>query len=228
LQVTGAASVTDVKVAQRIESYVAAPMAGQVVTVQAQIYNGVGSTITPTLTALHPTAADNYASTVIDINAQPLQSCPTGGWTRVAYSFVATASAALGMQITFDFGPVVASQSIAITECDIRVTPGETLGINNVPPIPELRPYPSEHFLCCRYFEYNMGAIYGTTCPTSGAAYSQWQYKAQKRAVPTMGGTAPTTTFQNSSVDGISCYNSAAGNYSVIGAGATASAELFP
>jgi hypothetical protein len=230
MQIQGAASVTDVKVAHRIESYLAAPLAGQVVTVQAQINNNTGGTITPTLTVLHPTAADNYASTVIDINAVALQSCPAGGWTQIAYTFVATASASLGLQITFDFGNNFSTTAkyVSITECDIRVTPGETLGINNVPPIPELRPITTEYHLCCRYYQYNNGAIYGTTCPSGGAAYSYWSFKAQMRATPSIGGTAPSTTYQNTCPDGVGCYNSAGGNYSIIPSGATASAELWP
>jgi hypothetical protein len=227
LQITGAASNTDVKVQQRIESYIAAPLAGQVVTIQAQINNNKGSAIVPLLSVTHPTAADNYASTVVDVNNLPLQSCPTGGWTQVAYTFVASASSGLGLHISFDFGALLASQFVAITEVDIRVTPGATLGLNNVPPIPELRPITFEYDLCCRYFEYLNSAIYGTTCPSGGAAYSFWAYKSQKRITPTMGGTSPTSTFQNNSVDGIGCYNSAGGNYSIIGAGTTAYADLF-
>jgi hypothetical protein len=65
----GATSVTDVIVKQRIESYVAAPLAGQVVTVQAEVYNSTGGSITPTLTVKHATSQDSWGSSTTDASA---------------------------------------------------------------------------------------------------------------------------------------------------------------
>ena len=60
LQVTGASSVTDLIIKQRIESLMAAAFCSQTVTVQAQVYNGTGGSITPKLTVNRPSAQDNY------------------------------------------------------------------------------------------------------------------------------------------------------------------------
>ena len=62
LKVTGATSVTDLKIKQRIENHIAAAFCSQTVTVQAQVYNGTGGSITPTLTVNRPSAQDNYGS----------------------------------------------------------------------------------------------------------------------------------------------------------------------
>jgi hypothetical protein len=50
----GATSVTDVIVKQRIESYIAAALCSQTLTVQAQAYNSTGGAITPLLTVSMP------------------------------------------------------------------------------------------------------------------------------------------------------------------------------
>jgi hypothetical protein len=230
MKITGAASVTDVQVKQRIESYIAAPLNGQNVTVQAKIYNNTGGAITPLLTVRTPATQDAWGGTITTIvNAQALQSCAVGAWITVAYTFLCSASLA-GLEVAFDFGNnfSTTAKTLQISECDIRVTPGETLGVNNVPPLAELRPITVEYHHCCRYYQYNNGNLYGTTAPTGGAAYATWSFKTQMRATPTIAGTAPATTYQNACVDSVQCYNSTAGNYAVLYAGATASAELFP
>ena len=155
LQVTGASAVTDVIVKQRIESLIAAAFCSQAVTVQAQIYNDTGGTVTPALTVNRPSAQDNYASVTADVTAASLQPCPTGAWTRVGYTFQANAASYNGLEIVFDFGNNFGSsgKSLQITECDIRVTNGVPTGLNVNPPAPELRPVWSELAFCQRYLE---------------------------------------------------------------------------
>jgi hypothetical protein len=154
LQVTGASSVTDVIVKQRIESYIAAALSSQTVTVQAQVYNGTGAAITPTLTVKHATAQDTWSGTATDVSAVSLQSCANGAWTQVAYTFAASAASYNGLEISFDFGNNFSSSSktLQIAEPDIRVTPGVSIGLNASPPTVELRPIGSELALCQRYF----------------------------------------------------------------------------
>jgi len=154
LQVTGASSVTDVIIKQRIESLIAAVFCSQTVTVQARVFNGTGGSITPTLTVKRPTAADNYASTATDVSAVALQACPNSVWTLVSYTFAANASSFNGLEISFDFGNNFASgaKSVQLAELDIRVTPGATAGAQNAnPPPPELRPVGIELALSQRY-----------------------------------------------------------------------------
>src|SRR6185437_12068723 len=81
LQVTGASAVTDLTIKQRIESLMAAAFCGQTVTVQAQLFNNTGGSITPKLTVNRPSAQDNYASVTADVNAVSLQVCAVSAWT---------------------------------------------------------------------------------------------------------------------------------------------------
>lgn len=211
LKITGASSVTDVLVKQRIESSIAAPLAGQIVTVQAQIYNSTGNTVTPTLTVKHAGSADNWSSPVTDVSAVSLQSTPNSQWTQVAYTFSANAASSNGLEISFDFGNNFGSPSqfIQITELDVRSTPGVATGINNGPPLPELRPIGAELPFNQRYYEtsYGNGVAPGTVT-TSGqirtilyaSGSMSWSvvsmytgFKAQKRAAPTGTVYSPTS-----------------------------------
>jgi len=154
LQVTGASSVTDVTVKQRIESLIAAAFCSQTVTVQAQIYNNTRAAITPTLTVKHAGSQDVWTSPTTDVSAANLQSCANGAWSQVAYTFAASANSYNGLEISFDFGANLGStsKSIQIAELDIRATPGVATGLNSNPPPPELRPIATELALCQRYF----------------------------------------------------------------------------
>lgn len=166
LQVTGATSATDVVVKQRIESYIAAAFCSQTVTVQAQVCNNTGAAITPLLSVKHAGAQDVWTSPVTDVSAVSLPACPTNTWTLVSYAFTASASSYNGLEIDFDFGNNFGSSgnSIKITECDIRVTPGAAVGLNANPPPPELRPIFTELPFCQRYYEttYPNGTAPGT------------------------------------------------------------------
>jgi YVTN family beta-propeller protein len=170
--ITGATSITDILLKQRIESYVAAPLAGQTVTVQAQVYNNTGGAITPTLTVKHAGSQDNWTSPTTDISAVNLQSCPNGAWTQVAYTFVASTSSSNGLEITIDFGNNFSSgsKSVQVTELDIRSTPGLSTGLNSSPPLPELRSITVELPGCQRYYRksYTMGTAPGNA---PGAGY---------------------------------------------------------
>jgi len=134
----------------------------------SQVYNNSGSAITPTLTVNHAGSQDIWSSPTADVSAASLQVCANGAWTRVAYSFSASASSYNGLEIIFDFGNNFgsSSKSIQITECDIRATPGVPTGLNSNPPPPELRPVAAEFPFCQRYFRTS----YLNTAPgTSGS-----------------------------------------------------------
>jgi hypothetical protein len=187
LQVTGASSVTDVIVKQRIESLIAATFCSQTVTVQAQVFNNTGATITPLLTVKHATAQDNWSGTTTDVNGASLQSCANGAWTQIAYTFSASASSYNGLEIAFDFGNnfSTSGKSIQITELDIRATPGVTIGLNSAPPPPELRPVTFETAFCQRY--YQVSPPLSIAWQASGiAAFGSWSYAVQMRAAATL------------------------------------------
>jgi len=200
LKVTGASSVTDVLVKQRIESSVAAPLAGQTVTVQAEVYNSTGVSITPTLTVKHAGSADNWSSPVTDVSAVALQTAANSQWTQVAYTFSANAASNNGLEISFDFGNNfgTGSQSIQITELDIRATPGVATGINNAPPAPELRPIANELVFCERYF-YQLSAN-GTAFAAYISASANGTIQARgPLAFPVTMRVAPTAVFSAAS-----------------------------
>jgi Major tropism determinant N-terminal domain len=211
LQVTGATSVTDLIIKQRIESYIAAAFCSQTVTVQAQVYNNTGGSITPTLTVKHAASQDVWTSPTTDVSAASLQACANGAWSQVAYTFAANANSYNGLEISFDFGNNFSAntKSVQITECDIRVTPGATAGATNSNPPPvELRPVAAELAFCQRYFEtsYDIGTAPGTVSAdgelvlyspglSSGAwvALFGFRFAVAKRAVPTMTYYSPAT-----------------------------------
>lgn len=160
LQLTGATSVTDITLTQRIESYIAAPLAGSTVTVQAQIFNNTGASITPTLTTKSAGTTDVWTSPVADLAATNLQACANGVWTQVAYTFSVAAAATKGYEFIFDFGNNFSTtgKSVTVAELDVRVTSGLGMGLNSNPALPELRLVPTETQFCQRYFRWTSGA----------------------------------------------------------------------
>ncbi len=206
LQVTGASSVTDLKIKQRIESLIAAAFCSQTVTVQAQVYNGTGSSITPAFTANRPSAQDNYGTITADVNAVSLQACAASAWTLVSYTFAANAASYNGLEIVFDFGNNFGAntKTVQIAELDIRVTPGVATGLNSNPPPPELRPIGWELAFCQRYYakSYAQGTIAGTATttglvPVTQLVYSSTQIGAYgfKETFPVTMRVAPTVTL---------------------------------
>lgn len=153
LQITGQAGVTDTFWKQRIESNRAARFNNQQVCVQCKIANNSGASITPALTIQHPTAADNYAGVVVDVNAVALQACPSGQTTNVAYTFAASPNSLNGLEAIFDIGNALAGtgKNIQVGEFDIRVLPASPTGLVSNPPRPELRPVSMELLDAQRY-----------------------------------------------------------------------------
>ena len=237
LKVTGASSVTDVVVKQRIESYVAAPLSGQTVTVQAEVFNSTGSAIVPTLTVKHAGSADNWSSPTTDVNAVSLQSIANGSWTQVAYTFTASTSSVNGLEISFDFlnNFGAGSQSIQITELDIRGTPGVATGINNGPPPPELRPVFVELSFCQRYY-WQTTSTFNPVGYGGGNYFTYVSFPATMRAAPTAANFSygDSSNVSSSSVYATSISNmtiimtagSSAVAYEIIAAGITLTAEL--
>jgi hypothetical protein len=160
LSVTGATSNTDIKVGQRIESYVAAPLQGQTVTVQFAYRQNTGSTQTPKVSSCYASASDNFATCTADLAATSLTACATATWCTESYTFTASANAYFGYEVDFDCNAAfTASTSCLITAADIRVTPGVATGINANPPPPELRPIGIEMALNQRYFWQNAPGV---------------------------------------------------------------------
>lgn len=153
-QVAGTTACTDLKVKQRIESYIAARGTNTTLTFQAQIFPTTAGAIVPTLTVSAATAIDTWTGTTILVNGVALQTCATSTWTQVGYTFNTTNQAANGLEITVDFGNNFATNtaSVKFTEWDMRVSPKVTVGQNLSLPYPQLRMLPAELPLNQRYF----------------------------------------------------------------------------
>lgn len=220
IQLTGATSNTDSALVSKIESSVSAALAGQRCTIQFTVKNNTGSTLTPVLTTRFPTALDNWAGSTNDIAGQSFQSIANGTTAVIAYTFNASTSADLGYETLLDFGSALnsASNNITVTNADIRVTPGVTVGINNSPPPAEIRTLPDDLVFCQRYYtkSYSQGVtpgttfvggngsqLYGTTGATGVTKGSVW-FKQTMRVAPTIvtydaAGTSGDVTYYNGS-----------------------------
>ena len=224
LRLIGASSVTDIQFTQRIESYIAAALAGKTVTVQAQIYNNTGGSITPTLTTKYAGSQDNWGSPTTDLSATNLQACANGAWTQVSYTLSVSASATNGYEFIFDFGNNFGStsKSVIITELDIRGTPGVSTGLNANPPPPELRPVAMELQFCQRYFQksYPQSVAPGANVGTGSQSIYLSAAQTEVHLSPTMR-VAPTVTYY--------AYDGTAGYFSYYsGSWANKTAVTFP
>ena len=233
LQVTGATGVTDIQVAQRIESNIAAALAGKTVTVQAQVYNNTGGSITPTLTTKYAGSTDNWTSPTTDLGATNLQACANGAWTLVSYTLSVSANATRGYAFILDFGNNFSTtgKDVVIAEADARVTSGIPTGLNTNPPPPELRPVFAELEFNRRYYLIGAGEIQGYA---GGTASTMVPLQWIMRAAPTT--TSSWTNIQNTNSGSVTAL-SASGGYAYMPSSAsnvtvqasftfTASAEL--
>ena len=152
LGLLGASGLTGCTVYHRIESAMAAQIAGKRVTVQFVISNQTGASITPTIATYYPTAPDNHTSVVGDLGVTSLQTIASGATATVSYTFNTNSLATRGYGFDLNFGSQLngAGKNVYISAADIRFTPDAPLGLNNAPPRPEYR-Y-SETTLCHRYY----------------------------------------------------------------------------
>lgn len=161
LNIAGAAGVTGFTVAQRIESYVAAALAGQTCTVQFWILSPIAQT--PQIRIAYAGSLDVWTAPVDVVSPTNLQLLPAGNvWTRVAYTFAMPMNAQNGVLAQLVFGALT-SGSLNVAAADLRATPGVPVGLNANPPPPELRPIATETLFCQRYYQtrgnHNVGGV---------------------------------------------------------------------
>ncbi len=201
LQLNCASGLTDAQWWQPIESYEAAPLAGQIVTFQCKVQNNTGASITPTLTVKHLNASDvgvatpwtggSPAASTADISAQALQACANSVTTTLTWAFTANAAFGNGAVVVLDFGGGLnaGSGDIVLGDFDISVTPFAAPGASNPsPPTPEIRALSTEIEICQRFMpNFNTPLEIGqqagfAQCTSTGSAISLWRFPAPSRA----------------------------------------------
>jgi hypothetical protein len=217
MKITGATSVTDLKIRFVQESFTAAQLAGKTATFQLQWINNSGSSITPTIQTKYAGTQDNWSSPSIDLGAVNMQACTNTSTCTEAYTFAANASGNAGYEENIDFGNNFGAGANTLTLLggfDLRATPGVSTGTNASPPVPEIRNSSSDIEWNQRFYEatYNNGVAFGVataageqdTMGGTNAFLLGAHFAVQKRANPTI-----TIYSPNSGSTG-QCYNNAA------------------
>jgi len=199
LKLVPAGTLTDLYVKQRIESIQMQSIGYTNITIQAQITNNTGSTITPTL-ALNVATSTDSTYTTVALAATNLQPIANGATTIVAYTFAVTNAHAYqnGMEVVFDFGSSVGSgTNIEITNVDCSATPYVNAGLNGNPPTFKARQIETELLSCQRYFSYPIGGnvngfagVVGNMTTSTSAIFSI-NFPVTMRISPTMTWTSP-------------------------------------
>ena len=203
LKCMGGTGNTDTQIYQRIESNMAAPLAGNTVTVQWQYQQNTGASVTPEVSTCYASTQDNFATCTGDLSTTSLSACASGSWCTESYTFTISSSASNGYQVMLDCNTALTSaQSCQITAADIRMTPGISTGINSYPPPPELRPIGAEMPLNYRYY-FAMSGLkwYGNIVDTNDTArHLSFAWPVVMRATPTISQTwsAGTTNTPDS------------------------------
>lgn len=201
LKITGNTSVTNTFIRQRVESFLCYQLAGQQVTVQAQIYNNTGATITPTITVKHAGSTDNWSSPVTDVNTQNLQSCANATWTQIYYTFTAHSASGNGLEVTIDFAGTLNSntKSVQVCEADMRLSSSIA--------IPDMRPLHTELAFCQRYlpayvFNASSAFTFLGQCYATTTAYVIFPFAYPSRIAPTGVSVSANGHFQLTNAGG--------------------------
>lgn len=118
LEIVGATSVTTCDAGQRIEAADIPPIK-RTVTFQAWVYNGSGSSFTPSLLIGTPGAVDDF-TTVTNRLTQALQACADATWTQVSHSVDISAYTNIdnGLQVDLRIpsGSLVSGDTVRVAE----------------------------------------------------------------------------------------------------------------
>lgn len=179
MQITGAASVTNVTVSQRIEAVNCADLAGQTVTLSFDTSNSLLTSLT--WSASYANSTDSFGTlaspTVTNITSGSVTISSTV--TRYSVSFAVPAAATTGLVIQLVVGAQTSGTWLlgnVQLEVGTQATPFE------------FRPYGENLSLCQRYYEIGtQPALYISFGATGlGAAYGEARYAVTKRAAATV------------------------------------------
>lgn len=176
LKITGAASVSGLKLVFPLESIEGAEISGRTVTLQVTVQSANSGGFTPQAYTKLPQTNDNdwTGSPTTDLAAVNLQPVTDGATTTLSYTYTVGNNATRGVSIVFDFGNHWAGNTHTLTVCDpdIQETPGAIVGLANNPPIPDLRTADAEIDQCARYLPSWVPGATTQASPSSCAATS--------------------------------------------------------
>ena len=205
LQLDGvSASTTTVAVGQRIESANVRQLRGDGVTISCWVYNGSGTSFTPTFEVHTPSAENNFGSLTLVATLSPGISCGNAAWTRVYASVNAAGVNAwadidhgLQVSLVIPTAHMLAGHSNKIAEFQIQE--GTTLTTF----LPRL--FSEILQLCQRYYwkTYDQNVVPGTStdvgalrwyaAATGGGWFYQIVYPVEMVKVPTVTFYSPIT-----------------------------------
>ena len=184
LQIVGAASVTAVTLAQRIESTNSAEFSVQSTRISFWANNNTGASKSISLSCYCPNTIDNWVGGFTQSGTTQNVTLATG-WAQYAVSITQSASALNGLSVEFTLGALTAGQDITIT--------GVQIERNTVATTFEARPLAMEQALCYRYYQrfqansLNTSVSFGAgTCTSTTNAYVFVKYKQRMRTSPTV------------------------------------------
>jgi len=186
--ISGASGLTGCFVQHRIESYVAAPLAGRTCTFQCRVLNNMANPVTLVLSTQTMNTPDAAVPNTGDLSATSLQTIAAGAIGVVALTFNVGANAGNGYIVNLNYGASLnaATGNIIITDCDLRVTPGLPVGLNVTPPPPEMRDVVSDALLCLRYFWTVGNLIALTTANPTWLTQATYLLPVPQRGLPTV------------------------------------------
>ena len=184
IQLTGAGSVTGAGIGQRIEAVNCYDMAGQTVTLSANIANSLLTTVT--WTAYYASSSDVWtSSTQIATGTFTVSSTIANYSAQIAIPSAATT----GIQVIFSVGAQT-SGTFQIGNAQLEVGTNATSF--------DYRPYGTELALCQRYYEtYQAGYVTGANYSTSASQGFMMKFNVTKRATPTMAIVSGSATVTN-------------------------------
>ena len=216
-QFTGAASVTAINFAQRIESLNSYDLAGQTCTLSVNLSNSLLTTVT--WTAYYANTADTFGT----VASPTVTSIATGTFTvnstltNYSVNIAIPSAATTGIQILFSVGAQI-SGTWVINNAQLEV--GSTATSFDV------RPYGTELALCQRYYEVmnsSLDAAFNTSVTSTN--YTTWLFKVEKRITPTIAQSGLNiTAVQSAQTGGVEWYGPSSSLLRI--STATAAAEL--
>jgi hypothetical protein len=199
MKITGAASVTDVKLRFVVESLQADLISNQNVTFQVNWINGTGGTVTPTLQTRYASAQDNWGTTATDLAATNMQACTSTSECTEAYTLAVSNLGSPGYDFNVDLGNNFSTtgKTATIVFFDARVTPGVSTGANSNPPPFEMRDPESDLRWNERFYQASYdngvapgtatttGLVGGTSCTSTPFCGQAWvQFRTPMRCSP--------------------------------------------